>query len=587
MYKNGSILVFMMTLLFGISCSKKQNFDERVIVITQPSKVKGFDPITAGDRYSGEEVSRIYEGLLEFHYLKRPYELSPSLAQKMPSVSDDGLTYTFKLREDIFFHDNECFKDGVGRQMIASDVIYSIKRLADPKAGGLGWWLINGKIKGLNKWRKRNLRSKSVDYSTEIEGIKATGKFTVQFKLTKKSPQFLYSLAMPYTFVVPIEAVEMYGKEFLNHPVGTGPFVTEPYKQGAKIVYYRNKKYRDTYYPEIGEIGDDEKGLLKDKGKKLPLLDKIIVVIQTEDQPRWLSFEKGKTDFLKVPKDNFESVIIPGKGISQNYKKKGILLNASPDLDVTYIAFNHSDPLFKNNKLLKQAMSTAYNGRKANELFYNNQAVVAQGVIPPGIAGYTAQKNPYKQYNIEKAKQLLVKAGYPGGKGLPVIKFEHKADSTHRQMAEFFQKQMKLIGINIEINGNTWPQLVRKVNSQQAQMFAMAWGADYPDAENFLQLLYGKNSAPGANGANYDNEEFNNLYEIASVMQDSPKRTKLYEQLNEMLIDATPWIFGVHRVKYVVHHGWLENYKFTAFTHGRSKYFNIDLAKKKELYKKL
>lgn len=581
MFKTSFLFSILLVIGVSTSCSKKKEITEKVFSRAQKSKIKGFDPILAGDLYSGEEVSRVYEGLLEFHYLKRPYKLQPNLASAMPTVSKDGLTYTFKLRDDVVFQNSAAFKGGKGRKLVAADVVYSIKRLADPKAGGLGWWLISGKIAGLDEWRNKHKKSKKTDYDEVIAGLKAIDSSTVQFKLKKPFPQFLYSFAMPYTYIVAKEVVEHFGEEFINNPVGTGPFITSTYTQSNKIVYTKNPTYRKVFYPTEGEAGDKEKGLLDDAGKQLPLIDKIVIHIQVEDQTRWLNFEKGKADFISVPKDNYDSVMVPGKGVSEAFAKKGISVDATPDLDVTYIAFNHTDPLFKNNVKLRQAMSLAYDRNTSNKLFYNGQGMVAQSVVPPGIAGYDKNyKNPYTEYNLEKAKKLLAEAGYPGGKGLPVIKYDAPSGSTHRSISEFFQKQMKKIGINIEFNQNTWPQLVKKVNTQQVQMFGMAWGADYPDAENFLQLLFGPNSAPGANGANYNNSNFNNIFKVATVMQDSPERTSLYKQLSKMAAEAVPWIFGVHRTKTVAKHSWFKNYKFTAFTHGRSKYLNLNLKEK-------
>ncbi len=199
------------------------------------------------------------------------------------------------------------------------------------------------------------------------------------------------------------------------------------------------------------------------------------------------------------------------------YAKKGIVLENNPDLDVTYIAFNHEDPLFKDNVKLKQAMSLAYDVSKSNELFYHNLGVPAQTPIPPGIQGYDENyQNPYMQFDLEKAKKLLAEAGYPGGKGLPVIKYDTTSNTTNRQGGELFKKMMSEIGVNIQVITNTWPQLTEKVNNRTTQTYGMAWLGDYPDAENFLQLLYGPNSSPGPNGSNFNDEGFNKLFKKAT-----------------------------------------------------------------------
>lgn len=584
MFKFSSV-VLIAILGLSIGCTKKKTFDERVLNVVVSAKVKGLDPVNAGDTYSAGEIARVYEGLLEYHYLKRPFELQPNLAEAMPTVSEDGLTYTFKIKKGVMFHDNAAFKNGKGRELKASDFVYSIKRMADKKNISTGWWLLDDRIAGLNEWRDK-FTGKAADYEEKVEGLQALDDYTLQFKLTDKYPQFLYSLAMVYTYAVPREAVEKYGEEFLNNPVGTGAFMTGTYAQSNTIEYVKNPNYRDVFYPSEGSAEDKKKGLLAAAGKKLPIVDKIKVVIQTEASTRWLSFENGNLDYSEIPKDNFEQVITPGVGITDAYAKKGISVEITPDLDITYMAFNHDDPLFKGNTKLKRAMSLAYNHEEANRLFYNGTAVLAEGIIPPGIGGYDKNyKNPYKKFDIEAAKKMLAEAGYPGGKGLPTIKYDTISTTVARQMSEFFAKNMKKIGINISVVTNTWPQLTQKVKKRQTQMFGMAWLGDYPDAENFLQLLWGKNAAPGPNGSNFNDPTFNDRFAKAKNMQPGPERAKIYAELNAYASEQVPLLLGVHRTTFVTKHSWFKNYKFSTFNHGHAKYYDVDLEKKEEMVK--
>lgn len=573
-------------LLLGISCSKERNFDERELHLITPEKFAGYDPIQASDLYSGNEVGKVYEGLYEFHPFKRPYELMPNLAESLPVVSEDGLTYTFKIKKGVLFHDSVAFKDGIGREMKIDDVIYSIKRLADPKLQAKGWWLFDEKIVGLNEWKIKNAPLEVTNYTEEIEGLKKIDDYSFAIKLRKPYPQFLYALAMPYTYIVAQEAVDKFGKEFLNHPVGTGAFVLPVFDQTNRIVYNKNLKFREKFFPSEGEAGDDKLGLLADAGKKLPLVDKIIVDIQVEAQPKWLSFQKAKADLLELPKDNFDQAVVGGKELNAEMKSKGIRLIASPMLDVTFIAFNYEDPIFKNKKL-RQAMSMAYDRDDANKLFYNGSSVDAQSVVPPGLAGYRKEfKNPFTKLDLEQAKKFLAEAGYPGGKGLPPVTVQTRNETVARQILEHFAKCMDKIGIKINVGMNTWPELVNKVTKKQHQMYTMAWGADYPDAENFLGLLYCPNQSPGSNGANYCNPDFDNLYKVATIMQDSPERTAMYEKMNEMVAAEVPWIFSFNRTKFYLSHAWLKNFKFTEFTYTQFQYLSLDLEVKKELGKK-
>lgn len=578
----------MLTLLFvGLSaCKKDEVANEKVLNVSVPSEVKGMDPIYANDLYSSNEVARIYEGLLEYNYLKRPYTLIPNLAEEMPTVSEDGLTYTFKIRKGVLFQDDAAFPQGKGRELVAEDFVYSIKRLADPKLQGLGWWLLDGKIAGLNEWRDAQAKNDTVDYNAEVEGLKAVDRYTVQFKLSKNFPQFLYSLAMPFTFAVAKEVVDHYGQEFLNHPVGTGPYMLPQFNQSTKIEYTRNPTFREKLFP-AGDVSEEYAAIAKEyKGKKVPFIDRIVVNIMKESQPRWLNFQKGRIDYIGIPKDNFASAVTPDRELSKDLQEKGIILEITPSLDVTYTAFNHDLKLFQNTKL-RQAMSLAYDVNESNKLFYNGTSLPAESVVPPGIAGnIPGYKNPYRGPDVEKAKELLAAAGYPEGKGLPEITYDCPSSTDSRQIGEFFKQQMAQIGINIKVVTNPWPELQSKITKRQVMMYGIAWGADYPDAENFLQLLYGPNKSPGANGSHYDNEEFNRLFKTASVMQDSPERTALYEKMNRMAAEEMPWIFGVHRQSFLLKQGWLKNYVPTDFDSGIAQYLDIDLEKKKELLEK-
>ncbi|HLT22671.1 MAG TPA: ABC transporter substrate-binding protein [Bacteriovoracaceae bacterium] len=574
---NKLLLVLAVMTLSLSSCTKKRDLDELALRLISPQKVAGFDPIQASDMYSNNEIGKVYEGLYEFHPFKRPYELMPNLAEALPEVSKDGLTYTMRIKKGVKFQDSPAFPEGKGREMNAHDFVYSWKRLADPKHMAKGWWVFDGKIKGLNEWRDKYASAETTNYDDEIEGLKAIDDYTLQIKLIKPYPQFLYATAMPYTFVVAKEAVEHFGKEFLNHPVGTGPFVLPRFNQTNTIVYTKNPTFRVKPFPS-----DDP----AKKDLTVPLVDKIYVEIIPESQPKWLSFQKARVDMLEIPKDNFDQAVVSG-GLSPELKAKGIDLISATMLDVTFYAFNHEDPLFKNNKKLRQAMMMAYDRDEANKLFYNGMSRKAEGIIPPGLGGYDPNfKNPYGEYNVEKAKKLLAEAGYPNGEGLPEITVQTVAETTSRQMLEFFAKSMSDIGIKIKIGTNSWPELVNKVTKKQHQMYTMAWGADYTDAENFLALLYCPNAAPGSNGSNYCNPTYDKMFEKATIMQEGPERNKLYAEMNEFLAEETPWLFGFHRTRFFLTHAWLENFSYMEFTHSQFQYLGINLEKKKEFINK-
>jgi len=585
--KRVALVVGIVSLVASLSftaCTKKNKDAPNTIRVAVPAKIKGLDPIYTDDLYSHRQVNFVYEGLLQYHYLKRPYQLIGNLAESMPEVSKDGKTLTFKIKKGVRFQDDPCFKatQGKGRELTAEDFIYSWKRVADPKNASPGWWIFDGRIEGFNEWRAEATKSGAADYAKAISGLQAPDPYTLVIKLNKSSAIFLYGLAMGYSYVIPREAVEHYGKDFISKPVGTGPYKLDEFNGASRIIWSKSPTYRGEKYPSEGEAGDQEKGLLADAGKTLPLNDKVIVRVFEESQPLWLTFMKAELDTAGVPKDNFESAYDrKTKQLKPELVAKGLQLLTNPELDITHTSFNMADPLVGKNKLLRQALSLAVDQEGFNETFYNGRAIAAQTPIPPGIAGYEADfKNPYRQANIEKAKELLAKAGYPNGQGLPPLEVAGMSDSTARQISEYEAKEFAKIGVKLKINAYSWPEFQNAVKTRRGQMWGFAWSADYPDAENFLQLFYSKNASPGPNDANYNNPEFDKLYEKTLAMQDTPERTAIYKQMVKILVEDCPWIFGAHRLAFQLYYPWLKNMKIHDFDHAFYKYYRIDEAVK-------
>lgn len=561
---------------FLFSCTKNKDTGVKELHLVSEAKVSGFDPAQAGDLYQSNEMGKVFEGLYEYHPTKRPYELIPNLAEGMPEISKDQLTYTFKIKKGVLFHDDKCFPNGKGRELKAKDFEYSIKRLADPKIMSRGWWLFETKLAGVDAWREKHAKSDKTDYDEVLEGVKAIDDYTLQLKLVKPYPQLMYALAMTFTVAVAKEAVETYGKEFLNHPVGTGPFILPIYQQSNTIVYTKNPTFREKYMPD------------SDNKERVPFVDKITVHIIEEVQPQWLNFNKAKVDVLLLPKENFGQALKEDKKtLKDELKEKGVNYISEPMMDVTFYAFNFDNPLYKNNLKLRQAISLAYDRKKNNELFFEGTGELAQGVIPPGLGGYDPNfKNPYATFDLEKAKQLLKEAGYPEGKGLPVIRVLSSNTARSRQITEFFVKCMTNLGVKVQMDLVSWPDLVNRVIKRQFEIYTMAWHGDYPDAENFLGLLYCPNKSPGSNGAGYCNPKVDELFRKATVMQDSPERSKLYAELNQMIALDVPWIFDSHRERQYLYQGWVKNFVYTEYYQHLYQYLDVDLEKKKELISK-
>ncbi len=588
-----TLTVLMVLAIMGIGApgsaySEEPDTAVRLAVIAD---VKGFDPVISDDLYSNTAASQVYEGLTQYSYLERPFKVVPNLAEALPEVSEDGLVLTFKLKKSVRFMDDPCFKatGGKGRELVAEDFIYSWKRLADPRKHSSGWWIFENRIQGLDDFRNTAQAAEKTDYSVAVSGLQAPDKHTLVVTLTGPYPQFLYVLSMTFASAVPREAVETYDKEFLNHPVGTGPYLVKEWIRNSRIVFERNPNFRKEVYPSVGEPGDKEAGLLDDAGKVVPLTDRVEMHIVVEDQPRWLKLLKGQFDVGGIPKDNYDAAIDKETNtLKKRLARKGLILAKSVEPDATYTAFNMEDPILGKNALLRRAISLGYNTKRRINLFYNGRAIPAQTPIPPGLFGYDKTRvNPWARYDPEEAKKLLAEAGFPNGEGLPEFVYENMADSTSRQFGEMFTREMSRIGIKMKINANTWPEFSQKLRTKRAQIFGVAWSADYPDPENFLQLLYGPNESPSPNSANYKNPEYDKLYEQMKNMPDGPERLAVIDKMVKILWDDCPWIMGVHRQRFALQHSWMRNYKYHAIGKGFYKYYRVDAALRAEKRKKL
>ncbi len=585
-------LVVVAFALVGSSCTKKFSDTDTSINFVLKANVKGLDPLRANDLYSSTVISQIFEGLLEYNYLKRPFTLQPALADGMPTASADGLTHTFKIKKGVKFQDNAAFKDGKGRELTAQDFIYSWKRLADPKSGSEGFWIFDGKIVGLNEWAE-GMKTGKTNYDSPIAGLTAPDANTLVIKLIKPYYQLYYVLAMAFSMVTPKEAVDKYGQEFLNNPVGTGPFMlakSSDWVRNSKITLTKNPTWRGETYPTEGMPEDGAAGLLADAGQPLPFADKVIFTELLEDTPRWQNMVKGNFDFTEIPNDNFESAVekTDHTKIAKSLGAKGMRLQITPNVDLTYTGINMKDPVLGNNKALRQAMALAQDGATLVDKFYNGRGLVAQGPIPPGLPSYDeSYKNPFQMHDIAKAKVLMVKAGFPDGKGLAEMTYDTLSDSKSRQITEFFVQNMAAIGIKVKITPNTWPQFQDKIKTGKAQLFGIAWGADYPDAQNFYQLFYSKNMSPGPNDTSFSNFEFDKLYEESLTLAPSPARDVLYKKMRDVVVEESPWLLNIHRLRYAVIHGWMGNYKYNDIALDLPKYWHVDSKKRAEMAPKL
>ena len=356
-----------------------------------------------------------------------------------------------------------------------------------------------------------------IDYDAPVEGLQVINDYEFKVILKKPVQRFAWILAMPYLSVVPHEAVEYYDRSFGRHPVGTGPFTLrdEDWTPNLKMTLYKNPNYHECYYPTEHQPEDKEYGfhLPGEKKTRLPIVDRVELPMFQADQPMWLKFQARQIDYTEVPAEYYpDSFVRRTRQLRPAQQRKGLVHHEVPLLDFIFRGFNMDDPILGGNsekhKNLRRAISLAVDWEETNEIFYNGQNVVYDGMIPPGLDGYPKDGKPASSYrgpDLNRARELLAKAGYPGGKGLPKLEYYTSKTANSREQAELLRRQLGRIGVEINVRVVDFPTLMEAVDNRQATLFGFAWGSDYPDAENNLALFYGPNASPGANHFNYNN----------------------------------------------------------------------------------
>lgn len=591
----GCCLAVACILLSGCKRQSSEGKDEQMTLhLSLITKIPTLDCGNMRDIYGMQVGSNIYESLYTFHYLKRPYTLIPVLAEDLPDISDDNVTYTIPIKKGVLFQDDPCFPDGKGRELKASDFIFAIKRVANVKYRSQNWPTLNDRIVGLDAFReytKTFANEESVDYNYEVEGLKAFDDYTLQIKLVRPWPQILeVALSDTFTAPMPHEAVKYYGKKIGNFPVGTGPYRLKVWRRGSYLDLVRNENWRGELYPSEGEPGDDEAGLLEDAGKPVPFADRIIFRIVEEDNPRWLLFMRGELDLSAIPKDNFnEALISTSHELTVPMRQRNIQLNTYVDPSTFWVGFNMKDPVVGGNKPLRMAISRAIDRQTFIDLFTNGRFMIAHGFVSPGLNSYDPNiiEAGYSKYDPVEAARLLKEAQQIAGGAIGTLKLGMPGtDTWSRQYGQFLQKYCSQIGLKLDVDYMDWPTYVTELNNGHLQMFASGVSAGAPDAIDFLDMFGSKYFAPGANKFFYSNPEYDKLLEQAQVMFESPERDALYRRMERMVMEDYPAVFTTHRVSYALFHQWYKNYKPNVFSHQVLKYRRVDEQQRKN-YKDL
>jgi len=580
-------------LLLALSCTAALGAPQKVLRVAYLSAETNFDPAFVSDLYSNNIIHEIFEPLLTYDFFARPAKLKPETAEAMPEVSDGGRTYTVRLKKGILFSDDPAF-EGRKRELTAHDYEFALKRLIDPKVSSPNLWLIEGRVVGVEAAAAAAKKAGRFDYDAKIPGIEVLDRYTLRIRLEKPDYNFLYILAMPNIGAQAREVVEKYGSDIGSHPVGTGAFRLGTWKRSSKIVLERNPNFREVFFDdEVPPESDAEGRRLHAQlaGKRLPQVDRVEVYIVEEAQPRWLAFLNNEIDWVNVPIE-FTRMAVPGGKLAPWLEKRDVRHMTNVDPDVVYLYFNMRDATFggytPEKVALRRAVSLAYNVEEDIRLIRNGSAIEAQSMIPPGVLGYDPGFNLGRTYDPAKAKALLDMFGYldangdgwrdmPDGAPLVFINAT-EPDQTNRLFAQLWKKNLEAVGIRVEQKTAKWPELRKESKLGKLQSWQLAWSADYPDGENFYQLLYGPNCG-SSNDACFQLPAFDALYEKAAALPPGPERTALYQEMAKLVAAYVPFRPQTHRIRHQVVQPWVLGWRRNPFMHEAYRYVDIDPAR--------
>ena len=553
--------------------------------------VKSLDPATAYDGISLDVVPSIFESLYQLDYLSSNHRIIPLLAADFPKISSDGLTLTIPIRRGIRFADDPCFKEtgSKGREVTAQDFAYSMKRLAVPALGSDGFWLFQSRIAGLAEFReklKALSKKKTLTALREdvLEGFQARDSHTLVIRLKRPDSRLLSLLTLSFISAVPHEALSSYGEDdgrWLDHPVGSGPFMLSRIEKDRLMVLDRNPDYHPDFYPTEADPEYRVPEMLIDSGKPLPFLDRIRIEVLPESEFAWQRFLKGRLDRALLSTQLAPEVLLPSGKLRNTYASKGYRISSGLSSRFFYIDINLKDPLLGGNKALRQALSHAIRREDLIEVWVGGRATKMDHALPPGLPDRPIKTALAHDHDLEKAKALLALAGYPGGQGLPALTLDLRgADSGSIKAGETLSKQLGAVGIKLNVQSNTLPAFLEKTAQRKTQLALSAWGLDYPDGENVFQLLAAKEGDPLWEKPL--TPEYEKLYQEFARMPSGQKRMEVAASLDAIIQEETPWIYLFVQGADEITQPWLGNLRTSELITNRYKYLRVNQELKKK-----
>lgn len=567
----------------------------KILRLSSSTAETSFDNAFASDESSQTITERIIEPMLEYHYLARPAKLVPRTLEALPTISDNGATFLCKVQKGIVFSDDAAFK-GRPRELTAADYAYSLKRLLDPQVKSPWLFLVEGKIVGGDEARAAAINTGKFDYDTPMAGLEVVDRYTLRIRLKAPDYNFAYLLAMPSTGAVAREVVETYGLDIGSHPVGTGAWqlLASEYKRASKTVLVRSPTYRKRTWDWTSSEPDDQALVKAMQGKPVPSIDRVEVYTIEEGQASWLAFLSGQHDYLPILPASMSNVAkVEGK-LRPEHAKLGLRLFPRMKPNVWYTMFNMTDPTMGGYTLdkiaLRRAISLGYPLDEQIRVVFQGDGIPGKGITPPGVVGHDARRPRAHQYDPELAKALLDHFGYKdrdgdGYRELPdgsplVIPYIARTSGTERQLAELWKKAMDGIGIRLAVETQKTPDMRKAARLGQAKMTREGWNADYPDAENFFQMLISATAQTGGeNYARFQLKEMDQRYDKVHAMPDSPARNRLIGEMEDLVKYYAPWIAPWHDVQYYLEQPWFIGYRQHPIGHDAWEYLDIDTAK--------
>ncbi|MEP7064296.1 MAG: ABC transporter substrate-binding protein [Betaproteobacteria bacterium] len=546
----------------------------KVFRIAFPTGETGFDPARVSDLYSNEVNEAIFDRLLTYDYLARPAKLVPMAAEAMPEVTDNGRTYTFHLRKGVYFADDPAFK-GRKRELVAQDFVYSYMRFVDPANRSPWAYMIDGHIEGLDAVTAAAKKSGKFDYDANVPGLQAPDRYTFRVKLAKADYLFPYTAAHVPMGAVAREVIEAYADDTMAHPVGTGPYMLKEWRRGARMVLEANPGYRGfTWNFKAAEPEWDDKVVSDMQGKQMPQIGRVEITIIDEEQSRWLAFRQKQLDTLNVPGAFIFQALTPDNKLQPALAEEGIFLERTNDLDLTYSTFNFRDPVvggYTPDKIaLRRAIIMGYRQEEELRIVRKGQMVADQMPVPPGVLGFDRNYRAVDHYDPVTANKLLDHFGYKRGAdgyrtmpdGSPlVLKYATGATAIEREFSELWKKSMDDLGLHIDFIISKFADHLKAAKACHLMMWGAAWIADYPDGEDFTQLLYGPNTGQSNNGC-YESKAFDALYEAAAKLPlESVERMKLFIDMSRQMQVDGAWQVSGSRLRNQLIRPWVMGYK--------------------------